>query len=332
MEINSLRLSFIVPAYNVGEYINECIESLEILPINKNEFEIIIINDGSTDSTLSKCEYLKTKYNNIILMSFDNNGVSNARNEGVKYAHGKYICFVDGDDFHINNGIINLLKTSEDNDLDVARGKYYVFKDGTYHKNNGNIFSFYNKVLSGFEFLYNTIKYQENEVVPWLGLFKKNFLIKNKISFNRFISYEEDHIFFLSCLMAQKCRVMQSDCCFYAYRFRESSVTKTPTFKQAEDVIKVVVLEETIAKKAKNKKTRRYIRKYESSSFYQLTSIYGRVDKTTKKQINKIATFSIKWRCLLNPYNKHQFFKIFLFTFFRWVVDAVYRSRKAKLK
>lgn len=322
-----LRLSFVIPAYNIEEYIEECVDSLIRLPINNDEYEIIIVNDGSEDGTLSKCLELQNKYNNINLINNSNNGVSYSRNCGIDAARGNYICFVDGDDFHVNNGIINILNLCEKEDIDIGRGKYYIYKDNEYIKNNNNDCKFYNTPISGEEFLYNTIKYKENEVVPWLGLFKRIFIINNNLYFDTNISYEEDQIHFLKSLLVNGSKVIQTNDYFYAYRYRSSSATKTPSMKQIDDVLTVVELEEQLVPLAKNKRTKRYIRKYECSSFYQLTSIYGRIDKSLRKEVNKKIPFSMKTRCLLHPYDFHQFVKIFLFTFFRWFVDIVYDRR-----
>lgn len=328
MERKSIRISFIIPAYNVGDYIGECINSLLSLPLDKSEYEIIIVNDGSTDNTLSVCFEFKKKHANIVIINNENNGVSFSRNCGIDAAKGKYVCFVDGDDFHYNEGIVNLLTLSEKNNLDIARGKYFSYIDGRFSKNNLHNSPFYYKVLSGKGFLKNTIKYKENEVVPWLGLFKRDFLIVNNISFNESIGYEEDQIYFLSCLLAQNCSIMQTNDYFYVYRYRESSATKTTTLKQAEDVAKVVKLEEFLIKKNKESATKRYARKFQSSSFYQLTSIYGRVDKRYRKKISQLVPLRIKIKCLIYAYDSHQRLKIFLFTFMRWIVNLVYSIKR----
>ena len=270
---------------------------------------------------------LASKHRNIKVISIENKGVSNARNIGIDTAKGNYICFVDGDDYHIDDGIINILTLCEKNNVNIGRGKYSIYKDGNYSKNNNNNCKFYNNVISGEEFLVNTIKYYENEVVPWLGVFKREFLKNNKLYFDTSISYEEDQIFFLDCLLKPNCTVIQTNDNFYAYRYRSSSATKKPSMKQIDDVLKVVDQEEQLALLVNSRKIRRHARRYACSSFYQLTSIYGRIDKEDRKSVSKKIPFKTKTRYILNPYDFHQCIKIFLFTFFRWFVDILYDRR-----
>ena len=93
--INKIQLSIIVPMYNAENFIEECIES--ILSEAKNDIEVLLVNDGSTDNTAKKCE--KYIINHSINYYYkNNNGVSSARNFGLKKAKGKYIMFVDADD------------------------------------------------------------------------------------------------------------------------------------------------------------------------------------------------------------------------------------------
>lgn len=90
---NNIKVSFIVPAYNVSKYIKRCVDSL--LDQNFKDFEVIVINDGSTDNT---CDIL-SEMKNIVFINQTNSGSSIARNNGIKQASGEYIAFVDGDDF-----------------------------------------------------------------------------------------------------------------------------------------------------------------------------------------------------------------------------------------
>ena len=89
-------ISIIVPVYNCEEYIEKCIDS--ILHQTYQNFEVIVINDGSKDNTLEKLKKYINK-NKITIISIENNGVSNARNLGIKNSKGDYICFIDSDDW-----------------------------------------------------------------------------------------------------------------------------------------------------------------------------------------------------------------------------------------
>lgn len=90
------NISIIMPIYNSEKHLSKSIES--ILSQSFHEFELILINDGSTDSSLSICEYYQRKDNRIVLINQNNQGVSSARNNGITVAKGKYIMFCDSDD------------------------------------------------------------------------------------------------------------------------------------------------------------------------------------------------------------------------------------------
>ena len=102
-----VEVSILVPVYNVENYLKRCLDSL-IQQTFKKDYEIICVNDGSTDNSGLILEEYANKYNNIKIITQENKGLSEARNEGVKHATGKYTLFVDADDF-INNNAVELL-------------------------------------------------------------------------------------------------------------------------------------------------------------------------------------------------------------------------------
>ena len=93
------RLSIIVPIFNVELYLAKCLDSLVIQDIQKHEYEIIIINDGSTDSSKDIIKSYLKKYSNIRYIVQENQGLGGARNTGILNACGKYLMFVDSDDY-----------------------------------------------------------------------------------------------------------------------------------------------------------------------------------------------------------------------------------------
>lgn len=123
----NFELSIIIPMYNSQNTIQECINS--ILKQKTNfKYEVILINDGSTDSTL---EVIKQYENNknIKVISQDNNGIASARNKGLEIATGKYLMFVDSDDTLECNAIESLLSEAISNNIDIVEGNYYNVHD-----------------------------------------------------------------------------------------------------------------------------------------------------------------------------------------------------------
>ena len=92
------KVSVIVPCYNVEDYLADCLDSLVNQTIDKDQMEILCINDGSTDNTLSILREYEEKYTNVKVFTKENEGLSATRNYGIKRAKGKYMMYIDSDD------------------------------------------------------------------------------------------------------------------------------------------------------------------------------------------------------------------------------------------
>jgi glycosyltransferase involved in cell wall biosynthesis len=114
-----IKYSIIVPVYNVEAYLSNCLESVLQQSIPENEYEIIVINDGSPDGSLSIALEFQKKHSNIIVIDQENQGVSVARNRGLEVAQGKYIAFVDPDDEIHVNALPNILQLADTENLDI---------------------------------------------------------------------------------------------------------------------------------------------------------------------------------------------------------------------
>lgn len=93
------KLSFIVPMYNMGKYIARCLETLVHQDINPEQYEILVVDDGSLDESAAIVKNYQKQYNQVKYIYQTNKGQAAARNVGIRIAQGKYICFVDADDF-----------------------------------------------------------------------------------------------------------------------------------------------------------------------------------------------------------------------------------------
>lgn len=122
------KVSIIIPVYNVEKYLERCIDS--ILNNTYNNFEIILINDGSKDNSQEILERYYDKYpDKIIIKQQENQGPAQARNVGLEIATGEYIMFVDSDDFVQKDYIENYIKVLKEDDYDVVLGGYYKSDD-----------------------------------------------------------------------------------------------------------------------------------------------------------------------------------------------------------
>ncbi|MBQ2910664.1 MAG: glycosyltransferase, partial [Clostridia bacterium] len=91
------RMSVIVPVYNCEDFLDLCLESLIAQTMSKNDFEVLLIDDGSEDKSLEICNKYAEKYNFLKVFSRENSGVSSTRNFGIEQAQGKYIAYLDSD-------------------------------------------------------------------------------------------------------------------------------------------------------------------------------------------------------------------------------------------
>lgn len=144
--IDMKHLSVIVPIFNVEPYVEKCLRSLENQDISHDEYEILCVNDGSPDNSREVVLALQKEFNNIVLIDQENQGVSIARNNGVEKARGKYLLFIDPDDFVQANSLGGILKDTIENRAQiVVPGYNFVDLDGnllkstTYERGNGNL-------------------------------------------------------------------------------------------------------------------------------------------------------------------------------------------------
>lgn len=214
-----MKLSIIVPVYNGEKYIATCLESLVRQNLKEEDYEIIIINDGSRDNTLGVINSFikKNVNNNIKVINIDNSGVSAARNKGITIATGNYLFFVDSDDYIAFNTVDKVLMELESIDLDMIFFdiKRVSSNNVTVSEHNRNL----EKVLDGLTYF---TTYNVNNG-PWHYFINRQFLLRNGIRFheNRLC---EDGIFLIDCLSVAQ-RVAYKPIDIYRYVIRPSSIT-----------------------------------------------------------------------------------------------------------
>lgn len=163
MEERKDMISVIIPVYNGQDYLENCIKSLEEQTFKA--FEIVIVNDGSTDGTGALCEKLCAEHENIRVLTLDDQGVSAARNEGLKEARGEFITFVDADD-RVRSDMLEVLYnliTSTGSDLAGCDFLHGRMRQSGKRKQQGKICgrSFrrdYRSSLGGFSYKGNSVK------------------------------------------------------------------------------------------------------------------------------------------------------------------------------
>lgn len=229
-------LSIIIPVYNVEKYIRRCIEG--IYAQNYNDVEIILVDDGSKDSSGIICDALAQKDNRIKVIHKENGGCSEARNVGISAATGKYICFIDSDDEWFPGTLNKLLeKNNQEYDM-VIYGAKTVTSDGEllgYERTKEE--KSYNDLIEVKDFLVN-LKPEDRSWglnYIWNRLYKANIIKDNNITFDTSINLGEDFVFNCEVMKHISSLKVVDDMlyCYYKYfqnqltmRFREDELKR----------------------------------------------------------------------------------------------------------
>lgn len=221
-----MNISVIIPVYKVEKYLRRCLDSI----VNQNlpEFEIICIDDASPDRCGEIVREYQSKYSNIrLLQNHKNIGLSSSRNRGLDEANGKYVMFVDSDDYIRKDTLRILYNRMERDKLDVLYfNKRYIF-DANWpftHKQNYNRRFGENETLSGKEmFTKFHLADSFKSMNAYTQFFRRKFLVENKLRFYDGIVHE-DFLFYFLCAMKAE-RTGNFDRVFYYYCKRTSSIT-----------------------------------------------------------------------------------------------------------
>ncbi len=204
--MNNLLLSFIIPIYQVEDFVEDCLYSICKQNVNGNDwFEIICVNDGSKDKSLEVVNRVTHEFPNIRFKVIDkeNEGVSVARNMGIDNSEGQYIWFVDSDDVILQNSLELFYKYIRDNEYEVVSGLFFQTQDikitlPTYKGKNKNQKAFCSSCI------------------------KRQLLVDNEIVFTPGVAYGEDLLFFEMVNFFAKSK-LELDDVVYAYRQRSGS-------------------------------------------------------------------------------------------------------------
>ncbi|MBQ0024369.1 MAG: glycosyltransferase [Bacteroidales bacterium] len=236
-----MQITFIIPFFNGrGGYISHLLDSIYQQDIPENEYEVIVINDCSTDKqSLSPVNRYSSLHQNIrIIHNSTNLRCGCCRNIGVKAAKGKYIWFVDQDDYIEHNCLASLLDKCESGNLDILMFNYRnVSDDGLYNEKRALIHKD-SPILSGLEYINDICGgdfwNSEYDTNVWHSIFCRDFLIENEV-YSPEISYCEDMIVSLHAIIAAR-RVQSIKEDYYRYRYNPKSVFHTEVGKKGRAV------------------------------------------------------------------------------------------------
>ena len=228
-----MKLSIVVPVYNVEAFLKKCFNSLLVQDLPKDDYEIILVDDGSTDDSGALCDALAAEQGNIRVIHQQNRGLSGARNTGIAVAKGVYIQFVDSDDFLESNVLGGLVKRVENNDLDILRFNYQnVFETGGVFEPNKYakpFVDFSGEVCDGVTFLNERLGYA---CYACQFMFRTSLLKKDGNGFKEGIYYED--VEWTPRILIQAGRVASTDMIVYNYLFRTGSIARNTDIKKKQ--------------------------------------------------------------------------------------------------
>ena len=277
-------ISILIPIYNNEKYIEQCVNSI-ISQTYKN-IEIICINDGSTDNTKEILENLQKKDKRIKIINKKNTGYGNSLNIAIQSAKGEYIAIIESDD-HIKNTMLEtLLKYIKEDETDIVKANFY--KENNSIKKNSSKY-FINKTTN-INLFPNMLLIQPS---IWSALYKKEFLIKNKIKFNetKGASYQDLSFHFKTMFLAKKIFLLNEHLYYYRTNNSNSSInSKDKAFLVFDEI-------ETINNFLKDKKINENTLTIKNIFEYKvITWNFNRIqNKYNKKVFNKALEYFKKY-------------------------------------
>lgn len=226
------KISVIVPVYNVEFYLEKCVKS--ILNQTYSNFEILLINDGSTDNSSSICDKLKILDDRVKVFHKSNSGVSATRNFGIENSKGSLITFIDSDDFIKNDMLEILYSNLEKFNADISIGKVVdtFDKDYTFNEISEEISNWDNETA-----VKEILNAKKTSFFPVAKLFKKNLF--ERIRFNDNFKLAEDALLITEILLSKKLNIVFSNREVYAYFHHKNSATTNILKDSVFDTIKV---------------------------------------------------------------------------------------------
>lgn len=311
-----MKLSIIIPAYNVADYVGLCLDSIFQQNINPDNYEVICINDGSTDQTAHIIEQYSTKHPNLIYISRENKGLAATRNEGLSKATGDLIWYVDSDDTTSSNSIKQIIYyfnqypnadflIFDDIHFNLTTKKQYYIQSWVSHRLFSNN-------------LYEIALNRENgdrlkSAICQLFVYKRDYLINHDLFFLSGIIHEDDEIRMRMFFFAKEIRYIPY--AHYIYTLlRPGSITaqsRTPQMKSIQAIIKTIDHWNTFKKKyAQTNQDYHFINRYTSGMYAKLLRI-----RTAPKDSEQYHLYEVKKNEWKKAYIKYYFKSISLTNF-----------------
>ena len=312
-----MDLTIIIPVFNVEQYLTQCLDS--VFGQNLTNVEVICVNDGSTDGSREILNLYKYKYPNLIIIDRENGGLIKARNTGYKVACGKYIYYLDSDDYLYPNVVSIILKFALSNSLDVALFNGDNDSGDSYYNLKQEI----NDVLAGsyyFEYFFKMNNFFP-PAVQWLYLYRKEFLDLHNIFFPEDNLQEDEPFTVKAFFYAERVAVLNHPIIFHRV-FRLGSITQRAHLPHLID--SKIAWSDLYNHLKDNNCLNKYFY-FKIFSLYQNTITKLTNDKLIKYRKGFLAKSDLKIMrsCAINPdLFKYYWYYNFNFQLFKWYLAS----------
>lgn len=237
--MKDIKLSIVIPVYNVEKYIKPCIESLYKQGLPEEIFEVILINDGTPDDSMKVIDSILSSHTNITVINQSNQGLSISRNNGLKRAKGNYVLFIDSDDLLVENSLNEMLETAFSHSLDILKADLIKLSNKAIASNDSiqqQPISKSIKIKTGEDGFVED--YDPMASYSVLNLYRREFLLSNNLFFIERI-YFEDVAFTVDTYLRAK-RFMSIPRTFYIYRQHDNSIMSTMSKQKLLSMNKII--------------------------------------------------------------------------------------------
>ncbi len=289
-----LKISVIMPVYNVEKYLSDCIDSV-INQTYKN-LEIILVNDGSTDTSPDICNSYSTLDNRVKVINKINGGISSARNEGIKIATGDYIVCLDSDDYWIDENVAQKIadKIIKEKSEVILFGFKYYFESTKEFK---NYFDYKNK--ENLNNIFDIVKNNYFVSSAWTKVVRRDVILDNNLFFKEGVYSEDIEWSAKLILTGANFSLITED--LYAYRIREGSVTANITSKNIFDLKNNILSSLENVQNIENNIIKECFYNYIAYQYITLLNLLNFVDFDTKADKRQMKEYKYLLKYNYNP-------------------------------
>lgn len=280
-----VKVSVVIPVYKVEKYLEQCVDS--VLNQNYPSIEVILVDDGSPDRCPQICEEYAKNYECVKVIHKENGGLSSARNCGMQAATGKYIMFLDSDDWWNENikleKLIQKVEEVQDAEMTCFCALNYIQQQGLVLRHDASFYEHEKGILTKEQYYQKVVKQGNLQETAYTKIFSKQFLMDNKLLFQEGLLGEDTEWMFRVLRKANRVLIMNEPLVVYRYG-REGAITNTISIKNVMDILVVISQSVDYYKYKSGDNLRKYELAHCAYLWFVALSMFAKLPGTEKKQ------------------------------------------------